>query len=79
MTNVLYIPWHRRREHWQHDHNMATLRRVRDWKSEKVATVGKLVRVGDGRFEARCPCGTLFMADARRHIVDPPVDAMGII
>lgn len=74
--SLLYVPWWRRRELWRHDHNTGD---ERDWRPEKVVAVGKLIRVGDGRFEARCPCGTLFVADTAHHVVDPQGGALGII
>lgn len=71
---ILYVPWHRRRERWRHDHNASF---VRYWRPEKVANVGKLVRVREGQFQAPCEeCGTLFVADADRHVIYPPVAAL---
>ncbi len=73
---ILYVPWHQRRVWWRHDHNAAD---ARDWRPEKVSVVGKLIRIGAGMFQAKCPCGTLFVAEANHHLVYPPVAAMGII
>lgn len=73
---MLYVPWWRRREYWQHDHNTGN---ERDWEPEKVVRVGRLTRVREGRFENTCPCGMMFAAEADRHVIYPPLTVVGQI
>ena len=74
---LLYVPWWRRRELWQHDHNDPL---AREWKAEKTFTVGKLKRVCAGQFQAQCSsCSTMFVAEANHHIIYPPVEALGLV
>ncbi len=76
IADILYVPWHQRRVHWRHDHNTGD---ERDWQPDKIAAVGKLKKVRDGLFQAACPCGTLFVAEADHHVVDPPLRALGVL
>lgn len=76
MNTTLYVPWHRRRERWRHDHNTND---GPGWRAVNLARVDKMMRVSEGRFEGRCPCGTLFVADASKpNVIYPPVKAIGI-
>ena len=77
MTDVLYVPWHRRSERWRHDHNTGD---EYDWQPEKVVAVGRLIRISHSWYESYCPCGALFVADAdRQNIIYPSAKAIGIV